>query len=183
MSKESTYHSENQLKIDEQTFFELYEFYWKKLYHIALKYLGDSFQAEEVVQELFTSLWQRKDTLLLFEDTVENYLVRAVRFRIARIYSDEVRRTKKIDEFKQRQATSNNLTEKQVLYNFLQEDVDKLVNLLPDRCKDVYQLSRTKGLNNREIAGNLLISEKTVENQLTKALNFIRNGLKRYPRT
>lgn len=145
--------------------------------------MGDSFQAEEVVQELFTSLWQRKDTLLLFEDTVENYLVRAVRFRIARIYSDEIRRTKKIDEFKQRQVTSNNLTEKQVLYNFLQEDVDKLVSLLPDRCKDVYQLSRTKGLNNREIAGNLLISEKTVENQLTKALNFIRNGLKKYPRT
>lgn len=161
----------------------MYECYWKKLYQIALKYLGDSFAAEEVVQDLFTSLWQRKDTLLLHQDTVENYLVRAVRFKISRIYSDEIRKTKKINELKEQQPSAHHQTEKQVLYNFLKQDIEKLVTLLPERCKDVYHLSRNKGLNNKEIALSLSISEKTVENQLTKALNFLRKGLKKYPRT
>lgn len=161
----------------------MYESYWKKLYQIALKYLGDNFEAEEVVQELFTSLWQRKDSLILHKETVENYLVRAIRFKISRIYSDEIRKTKKVNEFAAQQATSNNHTEKQVLYSFLKEDIDKLVTALPERCKEVYQLSRVKGLNNKEIALDLLISEKTVENQLTKALSFLRNALKKYPRT
>jgi len=183
LSELPSYSNEPSLKIDENTFFQLYESYWDKLYQIAFKYLNDGFQAEEVVQELFTSLWQRKNSLLLTESTIENYLVRAVRFKISRIYSDEIRKTQKIDEYKLRQSASSHHTEKQVLYSFLKEDVDKLVGMLPERCKDVYQLSRIKGLNNKEIAVNLLISEKTVENQLTKALNFLRKGLKKYPRS
>ncbi len=169
------------VKIDENTFHELYECYWKKLYQIAFKYLKDNFEAEEVVQELFTSLWTRKDSLVLHRQTIENYLVRAVRFKISRKYSDEIRKTKKINTFKDQQSLFSNQTEKQVLYAFLKEDVDKLVTSLPERCKEVYQLSRVMGLNNRDIASNLLISEKTVENQLTKALKFLRKGLKKYP--
>lgn len=183
MPDPNTYQSKDQIRIDENTFLQLYESYWKKLYQIALKYLGDNFEAEEVVQELFTSLWQRKDSLILHKETVENYLVRAVRFKVSRIYSDEIRKTKKVDEFAAQQVTANNHTEKQVLYSFLKEDIDKLVTMLPERCKEVYQLSRVKGLNNKEIALDLFISEKTVENQLTKALSFLRNALKKYPRT
>lgn len=183
LSTPDTYHTKDQITIDEHTFLQLYDAYWKKLYQIAFKYLGDNFEAEEVVQELFTSLWQRKDSLVLENATVENYLVRAVRFKISRIYSDGIRKTKKINDFKGQQAVSNNQTEKEVLYSFLKDDIDKLVNALPERCKEVYNLSRVKGLNNKEIALDLVISEKTVENQLTKALNFLRNGLKKYPRT
>lgn len=183
MPEDPTY-PPNRIQIDEESFFQLYERYWHRLYAQALKYLPDNFQAEEVVQDLFTSLWQRKEKLELFEDTIENYLVRAVRFRIARVYSDEARKVKKMEEFHLRNSSQqSNSTEKQVLYNFLREDVDKLVKLLPERCRAVYLLSRVKGLNNREIAVNLLISEKTVENQLTKALNFIRKGLREYPAT
>lgn len=183
LSTSNTYRPQNQIKIDEHTFLQLYDAYWKKLYQIAFKYLGDNFEAEEVVQELFTSLWQRKDSLVLENATIENYLVRAIRFKISRIYSDEIRKTKKINEFKDQQVSSSNHTEKQVLYSFLKEDIDKLVTELPEKCQEVYRLSRVKGLNNKEIALNMLISEKTVENQLTKALSFLRNGLKKYPRT
>lgn len=169
--------SKNQFKIDDASFLHLYECYWKKLYHLAYKYLGDVYRAEGLVQEVFTSLWQRKDQILLDEATVENYLVRAVRFRIARNFSDEARKTKRSDELSIRQKHADNPTEQQIFYNFLKEEIDKLVALLPERCKIVYELSRNKGLNNKEIAANLLISEKTVENQLTKALKFLRKGL------
>lgn len=173
--------SKKTLKIDEVSFLHLYETYWKKLYHMAFKYVGDVYKAEGMVQEVFTSLWQRKDQIELEADTVENYLVRAVRFRISRGYQDELRKAKKIEELYTRKTEVENQTEQQVLYSFLRSEVDKLVSNLPDRCKAVYELSRNKGLNNREIAVNLLISEKTVENQLTKALNYIRKGLKEYP--
>ncbi|MBB6499581.1 RNA polymerase sigma-70 factor (ECF subfamily) [Pedobacter cryoconitis] len=182
VSEQSSDNKINLFRIDEESFLHLYECYWKKLYQLGYKYLGDVYQAEGLIQEVFTSLWQRRDSLLLNEDTIENYLVRAVRFRISRIYSDEVRKVKKMDELQQRQAAKdNNHTEQEVLYRFLREDVDKLVSSLPERCKMVYLLSREKGLNNREIAVNLLISEKTVENQLTKALKVIRKGLEKYP--
>lgn len=174
-------HPKKILKIDEASFLHLYETYWKKLYHLGFKYLNDVYKAEGVVQEVFTSLWQRKDKIELEVATVENYLVRAVRFRIARIYNEEARKSKKIEELGLRQTGVQNHTEQQVLYRFLRSEVDKLVSHLPDRCKAVYELSRDKGLNNKEIALNLLISEKTVENQLTKALNYIRKGLKQYP--
>ena len=181
MSGQSTSPSKGQIKIDENSFFHLYQTDWKKVYQLAYKYLGDVYRAEGLVQEVFTSIWQRKDKILLEEETVENYLVRAIRFRIARSYSDEIRKTKKMDELLTRQNNSDSHTEEQILYTFLRAEIDKLVNLLPQRCKAVYELSRNEGLNNREIASNLLISEKTVENQLTKALKFIRKGLEQYP--
>lgn len=168
----------NGLQIDEASFQRLYQSYWKKLYHIAYKYLGDVYRSEGMVQEVFTSLWQRRKELVLEEATVENYLVRAIRFRIARNYSDEMRKTKKIQELFKNEVQAEHSTEQQVLYRFLKEEIDHMVQLLPQRCKLVYELSRNEGMNNKEIASSLLITEKTVENQLTKALKFIRKGLR-----
>lgn len=168
------------LRIDKDSFLHLYERYWKKLYHLAYKYLGDVYKAEGLVQEVFTSIWQRKDQIALHPETIENYLVRAVRFRISRSFSDEVRKSKRSNELSIRQPRAGNSTEQQILYSFLKEEIDKLVNDLPDRCKTVYKLSRNEGLNNKEIALDLQISEKTVENQLTKALKFLRKGLSQF---
>lgn len=180
--KLSTDPSTKRIQIDEQSFFKLYESHWKKLYQLALQYTENGFQAEGVVQEVFTSVWKRRESLELTESTALNYLVRAVRFRVFRLHSDELRTSRKMEEIKARQPDSANHTEQDVLYRFLKEDVDQLISLLPNRCKEVYLLSRERGMNNQEIAKALLISEKTVENQLTKALNFIRKGLETYPR-
>jgi len=60
------------------------------------------------------------------------------------------------------------------------EKINNLVESLPHKCREVYKLSREKGLNNRQIASRMLISEKTVENQITKAMHFLQNGLKPY---
>ncbi|WP_160717438.1 RNA polymerase sigma-70 factor [Chitinophaga solisilvae] len=168
------------MKINEASFLHLYECYWKKLYHLAFKYLGDAFQAEGVVQDVFTSIWQRKSSLVLDPETVENYLVKAVRFRIARKYNDDIRKSRRMEELSVRQSEADNHTEETLFCSFLREEIDRLVTGLPERCRLVYQLSRQEGLNNREIAVNLLISEKTVENQLTKALKVIRKGLGKY---
>ena len=72
------------------------------------------------------------------------------------------------------------VTEKHVAFNFLTKEIASLVEKLPERCKLVYRLSRENGMNNRQIASSLLLSEKTVENQLTKALSFIRQHLAAY---
>ncbi|MCW3465306.1 RNA polymerase sigma-70 factor [Chitinophaga nivalis] len=168
------------LKIDEDTFFRLYDAYWMKLYHLAYKYLEDAYEAEGLVQDVFTSLWQRRDELVLEENTAENYLVRAVRYRISRNYNDEIRKAKKLEELSVRLPATENRTEQDLFCRFLKKEIDRLVTTLPDRCRLVYQLSRNEGLNNREIALDLLISEKTVENQLTKALKLLRRGIGKY---
>ena len=102
MSEQSTDKLTNQLRIDEVSFFHLYDAIGKSYISWDIN-LGDAYRAEGVVQEVFTSIWQRKDSLVLSEDTIENYLVRAVRFRISRIYNDEIRKAKKMDELLQRQ--------------------------------------------------------------------------------
>jgi RNA polymerase sigma-70 factor (ECF subfamily) len=71
----------------------------------------------------------------------------------------------------------NNAADRSLLFHELELQIQELVQRLPEKCRLIYHLSREEGLNNKEIAYHLEIAEKTVENQLTKALSRIRDGL------
>jgi RNA polymerase sigma-70 factor (ECF subfamily) len=75
-------------------------------------------------------------------------------------------------------STSANPADQFLTFHELELQIQDIVKGLPEKCRLVYQLSREQGLSNKEIAGKLGISDKTVENQLTKALARIRSGLR-----
>ena len=132
------------------------------------------------MQEIFCSLWERRENLHI-EGPLENYLVRAAKFKLIDYYRKKAKAPVCVDTAAVSACLAfENCTENDVLYHALSEKVGDLVDKLPCQCRLVYKLSREKGLNAKEIAEALLISEKTVKNHLTKALGFLKAELKEY---
>lgn len=157
-------------------FEELFRLYWERLFSYCCHYIDDPENATEIVQDIFTSIWNRKATLQI-ESSIEKYLFSAVRLSVANYYRKNASKKHHLEIFLQQSEKSSNNTLEKVMYHDLNRQVVSLVDKLPDRCKEVFELSRNKGFNIREIAVKLLISEKTVEAHLTKALRFLKENL------
>lgn len=166
-------------QINEETFAVIYKTHWKKLYYTCYQKLQDKDLAQDLVHDLFQSIWERRNELVI-EDSIEKYLVRSIKFKISTYYRVKKQREINLNESMRYHPEADLITEKHVSFNMLSQKVNMLVDRLPERCKAIYRLSREGGLNNRQIASSLLVSEKTVENQITKALNFIRHRLADY---
>lgn len=163
-------------KNDRQAFTELYNRYWDKLFTVAMHRLNDEHEAEEAVQEVFLSLWQRRNTLKLTH-TINTYLSVAVKYRIINHLDKQYRKKQHIDNLatslpQGEDSTSHWLSEKE-----LRVQLEKGINQLPPKCKIVFLLSRDEQKTNAEIAAELNIAEKTVEAHMTKALSSLRQNL------
>jgi len=156
----------------------VYNLYWEKVYAVCYNNIREIEPAKEMVQDIFKSLWERRDELEL--ENVNNYLIRAAKFKTFEYIRNKVSQQKHVCLKYQDCSHSTNCTEEQVLYTNLQEKVNILVDTLPCQCKRVYKMSREQGLNNREIASSLLITERAVEYHITKALRMLKSNLSEY---
>lgn len=159
-----------------QGFEHTYNKYWDELYSYCLHHCRNSHHAEEIVQEVFLSLWQRRSS---FEEKgdIKSYLYRAVKNKVFDFYREKTKKDALLNNMRLNVCEGACFTENEVHFNDLNTHLNKAIESLPCRCREVYQLSRAKGLNNKEIASELSISEKTVEQHLTKALHFIRKRI------
>ena len=160
-------------------FEEVYNLYVVKLCRIIYRYTKDYSTAESIIQNVFVSLWEKKDTLQI-QGSVENYLVGAVKLALLEHNRKIAIRKDRLEDHLFDYCGSANCTENEFAFNALKDKVDQLTDQLPCQCRRVYELCRVKGLSNKEIASTLLISENTVENHLTTALKFLRSNLKEY---
>ena len=149
-------------------FENLFRSHYSDLVKLALIYLKDMDAAEDIVQELFIKIWQNRKKIII-NTSVKNYLFTSVRNSVF----NQLRDSKKIfveSEFAENLSTDNfNRLEYLELKKIINNEIEKL----PDRCREVYLLSRNKKMTNKKIAEHLNISVKTVENQMTKALKRI----------
>lgn len=164
---------------DENAFGKLYKLYFPRLYSFALKIIQDSALAKDVVQNVFISLWESRNTFRY--DHPEAFLYKMVR----NASLNYIRHVKVVDNLKIK-AKAQFLGEE--LYHIdmvgnqpyvliekeLQEKVVEVMDILPEKCKAVFLLSRIDGLKNHEIADQLGISIKTVEKHISKALSIFR---------
>lgn len=169
----------NVLRINEDTFALMYKQFWKKLYYLCHQKLNDKELAQDMVHDLFKSVWERRNDLII-SDSLEKYLVKSIKYKISGYFREKIQQDKNLEESLLYTNEAEAVTEKQVAFSFLSRELNTLVDELPERCKLIYKLSRERGLNNRQIASSLLVSEKTVENQITKALSYIRHRLRQY---
>ncbi len=154
----------------------LFREYGSRLYRFAYGYLKSEAEAEELVQEVFTIIWEKRAALK------EELSFKSFLFTIAfNIIKKHFRARTSFAEF----SKSGNgedfdiQTTNQVSYNSLFQYITTLVDQLPARRREIFIKSRFEGLNTNEIASDLKISHKTVENQLTEALKFIRKNINR----
>lgn len=164
---------------DQSAFRVLYDRYWHLLYTKSLNRLGSDADAQDVVQEVFISCWKNKSTIQI-EESLLPYLLTAVKYCIIRkVY----RAAKKNTVFPLSLIDLGHVeltVEEFIHYKELQTVIDKEVNLLPDRMKEVYKLSRVHHLRNEEIAERLHITEQTVKNTLSSALKKLRLRLSHF---
>jgi RNA polymerase sigma-70 factor (family 1) len=160
-------------------FKEIYIRYWKKLYSESYKRLKNRELSEEIVQEIFTNLWLKRHSLQI-TSTVGGYLHQSVMNHVIDQYRKELVREKYKEAFKAVHSEVDNSIEDEIMLKDLVYTIETEVSYLPDKCRSVYELSRNEHKTNKEIALHLGISEKTVENHLTKALKQLRLGLSHY---
>lgn len=159
---------------DESAFTEIYQRYWQKLLAIGYHHTKDKPAAEEILQEVFISLWERKKIVDIH--SLNNYLATAVKFAVFKWLT---RRKKYLDIDQSKSILTLVSTDNDVIdARFLQDYINGIVEQLPEKCRLVFKYSREAGMNIPEIAQKMNISEKTVEAHLTKALKIIRRKLR-----
>ena len=154
----------------------LYNRHWKTLYKKAFSRLGNHEDAEDVVQEIFISLWRNKDSIEIL-NSVYPYLQAALKYAIIKkVY----RKAKKgitlpldVEELAEMELSSEDILEYKQLQQALADEIEKL----PERMREIYLLSRMENLRISEIAAKLQISEQTVKNTLSTTLRRLKQRL------
>jgi RNA polymerase sigma-70 factor (ECF subfamily) len=161
-----------------EAFEVMYKRYWPELINAAYKRLQSRQKAEDIVQEIFISLYNKRE-VLEFTVSVKAYLSRALKFKVLNEFrSEQVRNTYIKSQFLS--DLCKNDFAKQIEAKELNSRVDKLLEQLPVKCRQVFNLSRNENMTNKEIALELNISVSTVEKHIGKALKILRANLKTY---
>lgn len=158
---------------DERAFAEIYNRYWKPLYTSAHNILQVKEAAQDVVQEVFISLWKRREAIQV--DVLQSYLHQAVRFQVFKA----IRAEKTDQQFFSRLAriSKDILIEDPVLFKELESLYQQLILSLPPDEQEIFLLHRDGGYTYKQIAEQKNISVKTVEKKMSHALREMRFGM------
>ncbi|MEM8939021.1 MAG: RNA polymerase sigma-70 factor [Bacteroidota bacterium] len=157
-------------------FEKAYKLYSKLLLNIAYNQLYDKTESENIVQDVFCRLWERKGEAKI-EGPLKNYLIRAVKLAVFSYVRKKIGREQLDVQIHQNIPQHKNAVEEEMVFNDLIDKANRLVSQLPPRRQVIYRLCTEKLMSNKEIANELIISEKTVDSQLTKAVKFLRKNL------
>lgn len=151
----------------------LYKQYYSVLCNAAENIVGDSDSAEDVVQEVFIKLWNKREEI----DSILNpkaYLFRSV-INTSITFLEKTKNKVRIDSVKVASLVS---TDSNLMSKELEEKISAALDNLPAKCKAIFVLSRFENMKNKEIAEHLGVSIKTVENQMGIAFKKLRTELK-----
>jgi len=164
---------------DKEAFRYFFEKYYTDFCNLVNIYLHDSDMSEEIVQDVFIYFWENKGKIKI-ESSVKLYLLKASKNKSINFLRNEKTKNRilrKISLF----TNNNNCTPENVLEsNQLREIIKTSVESLPEKCRQIYIFAKEKNMTYKEIASELDISVKTVENQMGKALKRLREILQPY---
>ncbi len=164
---------------DEAVFEQVFKKYYKNLHAYAFTMLKDQETAEEMVQQVFFKLWDRAENLTL-HSSIQAYLYKAVYHEcLNHIKHQKVRTDHQLRVAYSLKNQSDNASKK-VIAKELEGKIREALNQLPEQCRTIFQMSRFDEMKYKEIADQLNISIKTVENQMGKALKILRANLADY---
>jgi RNA polymerase sigma-70 factor (ECF subfamily) len=158
-----------------EAFEQIFKLYWRPLYILAKSKVSEHDEAEEIIQNIFSTLWEKRESLLI--TNLSFYLQRSVKNRVLNLIRERVTQQKYWDHYKTF-LPDLRITENSVAFNDLNEAVEEAVNLLPEKSREVFKLSRMEGRTNAEIAHLMHLSEKAIEYHLTKSLRKLRLHLR-----
>lgn len=158
---------------DMAAFQKIYDTFCKPLYRFALSYMKDSFDAEEIVQDVFLKLWEKRDEV----DEQKSFKSFLYRITVNKIFNELKHRVVK-RKYDQHLLNIDQVTdetpESTIQFQELNKKLEHLLSKLPEQQRTIFIMSRWQGLSNAEIAQNLCLSARTVENQIYRAAKFIK---------
>jgi RNA polymerase sigma-70 factor, ECF subfamily len=168
------------LRAGDITAFEmLFRTYYQPLCNYAYSFVQDRDEAEEIVQATFLSVWEKRDALSIHTG-VKPYLYAMVRNASLNVLKHEkIKQQHVVGELAVAEKSVESVS-RTVIASELENRIHKALDKLPEQCRLVFKLSRFEELKYAEIAEQLNISIKTVENQMGKALKIMREQLKDY---
>ncbi len=162
-------------RMDSQAFEELFKEYFVPLMAFSRRILANEDDAREVVHQVFINLWEKWSEIDL-STSLKSYLFTSVNNRSLNVIRD--RKKFSSEEVPERAGEWD--VSAQIESMELEEKIREAIDTLPERCREIFELNRFDGLKYSEIAVQLDISVKTVENQMSKALKILREKLAKY---
>lgn len=167
-------------KSGNQVAFEMiFKTYYRPLCNYAYSFLSDKDEAEEVVQSTFIKVWEKKNSLEV-QTSFKSYLYGMVRNSCLNVIKHEKVKQEHAKYHLAVTESTREIIEEDISAKDLEIRIYEAMRALPEQCRLVFQLSRFEELKYQEIADQLHISIKTVENQIGKALKIMRVQLKDY---
>ena len=166
---------------DHAAFEVIYRRYAKDLYRYARKNIAVAEDCEEIVQDIFTSLWTRHADLDI--ESPRHYLLTAVRFKIIRYFRHHAVKKKYASHYTWFTLAHETMEEESFDPEIIQERIMEHITELPERCQMVIRLRITENLSHTEIAERMNITRKTVEMHMLRAFDHLRNSYTRIYKT
>jgi len=150
----------------------MYDNYYSYVCSVVYRMIKDATTAEDIAQEIFLEVWRKREQIQL-NIGIKPYLRRSAVNRTL----NHIRSKKMVFEDEEKAAeikSETHSTTEEMEGREMQEQINKAIDMLPEKCRIVFAMSRFEELSYQEIAEKLEISKKTVENQISKALKFLR---------
>jgi RNA polymerase sigma-70 factor (ECF subfamily) len=161
---------------DHRAFEALFDRYWYRMFKYALSVLRSREEAEEIVQDLFAGLWQKRQELAILN--LSHYLFVAVRRKIIDRARSKFTQAKYWEYYKTHIPAYDSNTEDTVAYNELTHELETAIANLPEKSQQIFRLSRFEGRSVAEISQLLKLSERAIEYHITRALKHLRLRLR-----
>lgn len=161
---------------DQRAFTELYTRHWEQMATYVLRVIRSDAEAQDIVQEVFISLWKRRETLDI-PGPLAAYLLRSVRNLALRYIEKNITKNNFLKGFS-RHLSGFDFSEVDPLEaRELEAKIDHAVQSLPPKMREIFLLSRMENLSYRDIAERLGIADTTVKKQVSNALKSIRRDI------
>ena len=163
---------------EEAAFGEIYKRYWFKLYGVAFHQTGTREEAEELVHDVFESLWQKR-----FQTTINHlssYLVVSVKHLATNFIKSQITQRKYQEYLIFHEIQQSYSTDDIVHFSDLSKAVEAVMKKLPEKTCEIFKMSRFENQSVKEIAKQLNLSEKGVEYHITQSLKVLKESLKVY---
>ncbi|MCF0071729.1 sigma-70 family RNA polymerase sigma factor [Dyadobacter sp. CY261] len=157
---------------DEQAFTTIYNTYWYRMFVVAYRKLQHREVAEELIQDIFTRLWKEREKIVITR--LDYYLFSAVRFEVIDYIRTFGPRNEYLAYYRSFAELQDQSTENTVAFNDLSETIDKGLEALPAKTREIFKLSRIENCPISKIAAEVQLSEKAVEYHITKATKAMR---------
>ncbi|GAA4453092.1 RNA polymerase sigma-70 factor [Nibrella saemangeumensis] len=163
---------------DEAAFREIYRKYWQLLFGIAYRKLQSQENAEEIVQDIFVDIWERRASLQI--DDLRKYLMGAAKYRILNAIKARLIRERYAVFCQSQTGYTDPLTENELAFQDLTKAVEQALLSMSPKTQAIFRLNRFDNQSVREIAIQLSVPERTVEYHITLALRTLRLQLKEF---